>query len=151
MKLENEELVYLLSVVDGSGSDTEIEAIKKLGLHANNVPNLFYKKYRLASKAKERGACVHYSTRYARDDQIAFELGLIALSDRSRHVRHLACLLLAWSLRADALPELRKLERFHSDDETLEDIRAAIDAIENQNSDYFVDRDHSGMVSLNIL
>lgn len=151
MSLENDELELLLSLIDGSGADSEYAAIEKLGLSTDQLPSLLFQKYRSAKKAKERSSCIHHSTKFARADRVAFELGLEALSDKSKHARHLACLLLAWSLRKDALPELKKYEIIYAnDDETLGDIRAAIDSIEQQNSDYFVDRDHSGMVTLNI-
>ena len=94
---------------------------------------------------------MHHSTRYARESNAAFELGLKALFDKSKHVQHLACLLLSWSLRRkDALVHLRKAEA-SCDDEVLEDTRAAIDAVESQNSNYFADRDHSGQVTLNVV
>lgn len=151
MSVENDKLVLLLGLVDGSGADSEYEAIKQLESSTDELPSLLYQKYQTAKKAKERCACIHYSTKFAKKERISFELGLDALSDKSKHVRHLACLLLAWSLREDALPELRKCEIIYADDdETLGDIRAAIDSIEHQNSDYFVDRDHSGMVTLKI-
>ena len=151
MALENDELARLLRLVDGSGSDSEYEAIKKLESSTDALPLLLYKKYQTAKSAKERGACVHHSTKFSKKDRIALELGIDGLSDRSKHVRHLACLLLAWSVQKDALPVLRRYESIYAnDDETLGDIRAAIDSIEHENSNYFVDRDHSGMVTLRI-
>jgi hypothetical protein len=50
-------------------------------------------------------------------------------------------MLLAYSLRRDLLSELR---------EQLNDLEAAIDAIETGNANYFVDRDHSGKMTLTI-
>lgn len=151
MDTENIELKELLDLVDGSGSDKEYEALEKLKEFREELPALLLQKYQRANKAKERSACVHNATRYAKDSQAAFELGIQALRDRSKHTRHLACLLLAWSLREDALESLYDAEELYTDDDTLEDIRAAIDAIDNQNSNYFVDRDHSGMITLNVL
>lgn len=151
MVVENRKLEELLILVDGSGSDKEYEALEKLKEYPKELPSLLLNKYRHAKKAKERNACVHHATRYAKDSQEAFELGIAALTDKSKHTRHLACLLLAWSQREDAVEKLKAAEKVCTHEETLEDIRAAIDAIEHQNSDYFVDRDHSGMVSLNIL
>ncbi len=151
MASENNELEKLLDSVDGSGSDHEYEAIEKLRMHPDKLPSLLLEKYKMARKAKIRSACVHYATRYAKDNQVAFDLGIIALGDKSKHTRHLACLLLSWSLRTDALSKLEEAELSCNNEETLEDIRAAIDAIQNQNSDYFVDREHSGMVTLNVL
>lgn len=151
MATEDAELTELLKIVDGSGSDEEYAALEKLKEFPEKLPILLLQKYQRAKKAKERSACVHHATRYAKNSQAAFELGIIALGDKSRHIRHLACLLLAWSLRKDALEKLQGAEAACGNEETLEDIRAAIDAIENQNSNYFVDRAHSGMMTLNVL
>ena len=78
------------------------------------------------------------------------QLGVEALADRSRVVRYRACMLLAYSLERSVLPSLKESENSTSQEETLLDIRAAIDAIENQNSDYFVDRNHSGKKFLRV-
>ncbi len=90
-----------------------------------------------------RVALVFHAIRYARSSDIAFQLGLAALQDRAALVRYRACGLLAYSLREDAVPHLRRL-LCHRDPKTVDDARAAIDAIEYQNHHYFVDRNHSG-------
>lgn len=149
--MNKNEIYLLLNQLDGSGSDNEYEATQALKDLGDQFPDLLLEKYRTSRKWKERSACVHYSTIYARKSEGAFVLGLEALWDKSKHVRHLACLLLSWSLREDALDELRKIEKSCVDNEFLKDIQATIDAIENQNSNYFVDRDHSGKVTLNII
>jgi hypothetical protein len=51
----------------------------------------------------------------------------------------------AYSLRADALPILLSLLK-HADRRTVEDARAAIDAIKSKNHNFFKDRDHSGKI-----
>lgn len=56
---------------------------------------------------------------------------------------------MAYLLRTDQLSYLRQAGS-ESDEQTRADIEAAIDAIENQNHHYFVDRDHSGLTTLNI-
>jgi len=90
-----------------------------------------------------RAALLYHATRYARSSDDAFRLGLLALGDRSFLVRYRACGLLAYSLRADAMPELEALLA-HRDPRTQADARAALDAIRCCNHHYFVDRDHSG-------
>jgi hypothetical protein len=67
----------------------------------------------------------------------------IADEEAAWSVRYRACGLLAYSLRADALPELEPLLG-HRDQRTVEDARAAIDAIRSHNHHFFVDRGHSG-------
>jgi hypothetical protein len=89
-----------------------------------------------------RVSLVYHSIRYARKSEEAFQLGLEAINDRATLVRHRACSLLAYSLRREAIAYLTPLMS-HSDDKTAEDAAAAIDAIENQNHHYFIDREHT--------
>jgi hypothetical protein len=65
--------------------------------------------------------------------------------DRSYAVRHYGCALLAYSLRTEALPTLSILLK-HSDQRTVADARAAMDAIKRKNHYLFMDRDHSGKI-----
>ncbi|MEO0481585.1 MAG: hypothetical protein AAF196_19110 [Planctomycetota bacterium] len=92
-----------------------------------------------------RTALVFHSTRYARTSQATYELGLIALADRSFMVRYRACGVLAYSLRRDALPHLQPLAS-HVDPRTAEDAEAAISAIQGGNHHLFVDRHRTGQV-----
>jgi hypothetical protein len=116
------------------------ERLRPLGVAV--VPHLA-EAYRSFRKWQGRASLVFHSIRYARMSDDAFRLGLEALSDRSAHVRHRACGLLAYSLRSEAVPHLEPLLR-HPDSRTVEDARAAIEAIRHRNHHYFVDRDHSG-------
>jgi hypothetical protein len=88
--------------------------------------------------------------RYARESDDAVALGRDALHDRSKVVRYRACMLLAYSLRRDALPELREVLQSLEGKAGHEDVEAAIDAITRQNHHYFIDRVHSGKVTLTI-
>ena len=81
--------------------------------------------------------------RHARVDQAAFEIGMLAVADRSGVVRYRGLCVLAYSLRRDALPALGKLLA-HPDPKTVADARAGIDAIRSQDHHRFVDRLHSG-------
>jgi hypothetical protein len=72
-------------------------------------------------------------------------MGIVAVQDRAYAVRHYGCALLAYSLRAEALPTLSSLLK-HADRRTVEDANAAIDAIKSKNHYFFKDRDHSGKV-----
>jgi hypothetical protein len=125
----------LLNELDGSGSDAEWVAAQQLRDMLNgDLPKYLIEKY--------------HSVRYARESDSAVELGKQALTDKSGVVRYRACMLLAYSLRQDVLSFLKQVET--NDPKTREDIRAAIDAITSQNHHFFVDRDHSGQVTLNI-
>jgi hypothetical protein len=72
-------------------------------------------------------------------------MGTVAVRDRAYAVRHYGCALLAYSLRTDALPVLISLLK-HADRRTVEDAKAAIDAIKSKNYNLFKDRDHSGKI-----
>lgn len=134
----------LLGRLDGSGSDDEWAAVAELreGI-GEALPTHLFERYKLARRAPQRASCVYHSTRYARDSKEAVQLGIMAIRDRSKIVRYRACALLAYSLSADALPLLR-VALAEAEGETRDDLLAAIDAIEHQNSNYFLDRDHSG-------
>ena len=94
-------------------------------------------------KWQGRASLVFHSVRYARVSEDAFRLGLDALSDKATVVRYRACGLLAYSLRSEALSPLEALLQ-HPDARTVEDAKAAIDAISHANHHYFIDRSHSG-------
>jgi hypothetical protein len=140
----------LLAYIDGSGSEQEHAAMQKLKKLDNELPNLLLRKYRTAKEWKVRTSCVYYSIPYAREVEDAVALGVEALVDRSKVVRFRACMLLAYSLKKQALPALEKARKNTKDDETLKNLDAAIDAILNQNSNYFVDRKHSGKMFFSI-
>ena len=96
-------------------------------------------------KAEGRASILRYVGRFSRESDVAFRMGIAAVQDRSYAVRHYGCAILAYSLRADALPTLSPLLK-HTDYRTAQDARAAVDAIKNKNHHFFQDRDHSGKV-----
>lgn len=96
-------------------------------------------------KWEGRASIMRYVGKFSRENDTAFRMGVAAAQDRAYDVRHYGCALLAYSLRADALPTLAALLK-HADRRTVEDARAAIDAIKSQNHNYFKDRDHSGKI-----
>lgn len=93
-------------------------------------------------KSQGRVALVFHAVRFARESQAAFELGLLALNNRATLIRYRGCGLCAYSLREDAIPFLKRLLK-HADVKTVDDARAAIDAIRRKNHHYFIDRSHS--------
>lgn len=140
----------LLQRLDGTGSRAERAAMAELRTLEGNVPATLRRRYHVARSWKARAACVYYSLRYARMNDDAVELGREALQDKATGVRYRACMLLSFSLRKDALPGLREaLERLKGKPGS-EDVAAAIDAIEHQNHNYFVDRDHSERMTMAI-
>ena len=96
-------------------------------------------------KSEGRASVMRYVGRFSRESEVAFRMGTVAVQDRAYAVRHYGCALLAYSLRADALPILTSLLK-HADRRTVEDAGAAIDAIKSKNHNFFKDRDHSGKI-----
>lgn len=142
----------LLAKLNGKFSDREYAALAELRkLAGSDLPNLLLEKYSKERLKGPREFCVTVAMRYARENSAAVTLGIRALSDRSGDVVYAACMLLAYSLRLDAVPALRKLAENAKDKAIAEDALAAIDAIENQNHHYFVDREHSGKIKLNVV
>ena len=133
--------------LDGSGSDYEYDAVSRLKDSVADFPALLLDKYKRSRKWGERLSCVYHAMPYARENESAYELGVTALQDKSKVVRYRACMLLALSLRSEAVAYLSRL--LDSDD-TGEHAEAAIDAIECGNQHYFIDREHSGMMFLNV-
>lgn len=144
------EISILLSKLDGSGSDAEYKAINELKNLGDQLPSLLLEKYKQSKKWGERASCLYHSIRYAKTVDDALKLGIVALNDKSKAVRYRACMLLAYSLKKEAFPALEQAKASMNSEETLKDINAAIDAIEHQNSNYFVDRSHSGKITLNV-
>jgi HEAT repeat protein len=134
------ELINQLEAASSLDRETAWVELKTLG---ETVVLYLADAYPKMKKREGRICCVFHSLRYARTSEAAFQLGISALNDRATLVRYRACQLLAYSLRNDAIPHLTKLLN-HNDLPTVADARAAIDAINNQNHHYFVDRDHSG-------
>ncbi|WP_127560482.1 hypothetical protein [Saccharospirillum alexandrii] len=147
---EKKAVSSLLDELDGSGSENEMNATNELRKLGNQLPKMLLEKYREARKWQVRSSCVYHSIRYTRSSAEAVQLGLEALYDKSHVVRYRACMLLACSLEINALASLKKAEKSTLHEETLLDINAAIDAIENENSNYFVDREHSGKMILRV-
>ena len=143
-------ILSLLSQLDGSGSDQEYKAIAELRKLGDDLPKTLFEKYKTSKKWGERASCVYHCISYAREVDAASQLGIAALDDKSKAVRYRACMLLAYSLKREALPALTQKKASTDSEETLKDINAAIDAIEHQNSDFFVDRSHSGKIKLNL-
>jgi hypothetical protein len=96
-------------------------------------------------KSEGRASVMRYVGRFSRESEVAFRMGKVAVEDRAYAVRYYGCALLAYSLRADALPILSSLLK-HASRRTVEDAKAAIDAIKSKNHNFFKDREHSGKI-----
>lgn len=143
-------ITKLLGLLDGTGSDKERAAIQELKLQLGTaLPEALKNHYGLSRGWQVRAACVFYCLAYARSSDAAIELGKLGVLDRSKVVRYRACMLLACSLDRELLPFLKEMHAL-AENETKTDLAAAIDAIENQNQNLFLDREHTGMVTLNV-
>ena len=111
----------------------------------DDLLTLFAEAFPRIRKSEGRASIMRYVGRFSRESEVAFRMGTVAVRDRAYAVRHYGCALLAYSLRADALPILLSLLK-HADRRTVEDARAAIDAIKSKNHNFFKDRDHSGKI-----
>ena len=141
----------LLDCLDGRGSDVEWRAIQSLRqLAGDRLPELLLARYRSSRLAGPRSSCVFHATKFARSSDDAVQLGLEALQDRSKVVRYRAFGLLAYSQRRSLVDHLRAHVGAVSE-ASRADLLAAIDALEQGNHHLFVDREHSGKVTWNIV
>ena len=129
--------------LDATSNDDCNQAWEQLPALGPALVPYFLEAYRSFRKARGRLELVFHSIQHARTSEEAYQLGIIALSDKATLVRYRACMLLAFSQRREAVPHLELLLG-HDDKRTAEDAAAAIDAISNQNHNYFIDRDHTG-------
>jgi hypothetical protein len=141
--MDDPEIRLWVAAIDSKDSVARDAAWERLrGLEERLLPFLqeFFPR---ARRFEARRDIAFQCIRYARDSEIAFEIGLAAIRDKSAVVRYRGCCILAYSLRVEAVPPLRVLEK-HADARTVADARAAIDAIVHRNHHYFIDRGHSG-------
>jgi hypothetical protein len=125
---------------DDPSAEAAWESLRVLGAA---VPPYLLEAYPKAKRWQGRTALVFHAIRFARVSEAAYALGQQALGDKSYMVRYRACMVLAYSLRTDAVPALAVLLQ-HADARTREDAARALDAIRHQNHHYFVDTPHSG-------
>jgi hypothetical protein len=94
---------------------------------------------------KARKTLLFYLLPHARDYPALVDLALALVNDRARMVREEALGIIAYSLEVRALAPLRQ-HLDHPDPETRAAVIAAIEAIERQDHNLFLDRDHTGNV-----
>lgn len=149
----NPDVVWkVLDQIDGTRSETDRAAIKRLKSLAlgAELPTYLRQKYHKETKKNARMACLLLSLQYARDSEEAYKLGIDALDDRYKDVVGLAGCLLAISLRKEALPVLSRFAEEAKVEECKDYALRAIDAIEHQNSHYYLDVEHTGKAFLRV-
>ncbi|MGF1593368.1 MAG: hypothetical protein ACFCUW_08825 [Kiloniellaceae bacterium] len=150
--VSSEEMQALLDRIDGTGSEDDRAARKALVALDLGVelPKHLLPKYRRERKLDARIECLRLSIRYSQESEEAFQMAIEALGDRSATVVHLACVLLSFSLRKDALPALRILEATGKTENRRDYARRAIDAVEHENPHYYLDTKHTGKAFLTV-
>ena len=143
--MDDQEIISLVKQLDTHKRFEQESAWGRLRPLGERVVPYLREAYPTTKRWQGRVALVFHSIKFARVSEAAFRLGLIACEDKATLVRYRACGLLAYSLRADALPHLEALSE-HRDRRTVEDAAAAIDAIRSRNHHYFIDREHTGQI-----
>lgn len=107
----------------------------------NIIP--FCKKWYMSSKQAEiRTDMIQFIIRYGRVSDEAKELAIIALKDKSKHVRRMACAVMAYSLDENMIPYLNKIKD-HKNTHTQEKAKCAILAIKTKDINNFVKPNHN--------
>jgi len=149
-ELDQTEVETLLDRLDGTGSNTEWEAALQLRSLGSDLPRLLLQRFRSARSWKVRSSCVYHAVRYSLESRDAVILGLEAIRDRSKVVRYRGAMLLAYAQDPTTVAPIRTALAEMSGTQRTDDLLAAIDAIENKNHNYFVDRDHTGKLTLTV-
>ena len=125
--MDDEKLHEYLAFLDGRSPGSEYLAIAKLEEQGVDIPNLLTKRYKVSRRWSDRALCISHCMKYAKTNELAYRLGILALKDRSRTVQRAACKLLAVTQSKDAI---KYLEKLLSDEFLREDAEAAIDALD---------------------
>jgi len=136
------EVIQTYSHVNGGAiASAERELIGRYWL--KDLIPLLVQAFPAIRRSEGRIAILARLLRSTRDRPDIVPLAVRALADRAYLVRELACSILAYSLRHDAIPSLQAAAE-RGDPKTRADALAAIDAIAHQNHHYFADRQHTG-------
>jgi hypothetical protein len=106
------------------------EGIEKLEALGVDIPSLMMKRYKFSRRWADRTSCVYHCIKYAMTNEDAYQVGIIALRDKSKTVRHQACMLLSAAQKKDAIEHLEELL---SDETSRDDAVAAIGVLLNLN------------------
>jgi len=104
------------------------EGIEKLEALGVDIPGLMMKRYKFSRRWADRASCVYHCIKYAKTNEDASRVGIIALRDKSKTVRHQACMLLSAAQKKDAIEHLEELL---SDEASRDDAAAARDGLLN--------------------
>lgn len=133
-----EKITQLIKKLDTTKTSEQEEAWEQLKNLDIDIPRYFLEAYPDFKKAQGRVHLVFSCIRHVRKNESAFKLGIAALTDRATRVRYRAACILAYSLRDDAIPYLKK-NLDHPDEETRKDAERAIRAIRKKNHHIFME------------
>ena len=131
--MNNEGVHEYLAYLDGrspAGMQEGIEQLEALGV---DIPSLMMKRYKISRRWADRASCVSHCIKYAGTHEDAYQIGIVALQDKSRAVRHKACMLLSATQKKEAIEHLEKLL---PDKTSRNDAIAAIDVLLNLKQTY---------------
>ena len=126
--MNDEKLHEYLAFLDGRSSAGMQEGIEKLEALGIDIPSLMMKQYKISRRWADRTSCVYHCIKYAKTHEDAYQVGIIALRDKSKTVRHQACMVLSAAQRKEAIEHLEELL---SDETSRDDAVAAIDLLLN--------------------
>jgi hypothetical protein len=129
--VNNERVHEYLAYLDGRSAAGMQDGIEKLEALGVDIPDLMMKRYKFSRRWADRASCVYHCIKYAKTNGDAYQVGIIALQDKSKTVRHQACLLLSAAQKKEAIEHLEELI---SDDASRDDAVAAIDVLLNLNN-----------------
>ena len=130
--MNNEGVHEYLAYLDGRSPAGIQEGIEKLEALGVDIPSLMMKRYKFSRRWADRTSCVYHCIKYAKTNEDAYQVGIIALKDKSKTVRHQACLLLSAAQKPEAI---EYLEELLSDEASRDDALAAIDVLLNLTTD----------------
>lgn len=130
--MNNERLHKYLTYLDGRSSANEYEAIAFLEASGIDVPGLLLKRYKISRRWSDRESCLRHSMKYAKTNEDAYQIGIMALRDRSKVVRNRACKLLSFAQKKAAI---EYLEILLTDPASRDDALTAIEELNNLDHD----------------
>ena len=129
--MNNEGAHEYFAYLDGRSPEGMHERIEELEASGVDIPNLMMKRYKISRRWADRASCVYHCIKYAKTHENAYQVGIIALRDKSKTVRHQACMLLTAAQKKDAIEHLEELL---SDETSRDGAVAAIDVLLNLNN-----------------
>ena len=129
--MSNDGVHEYLAYLDGRSPAAMQEGIEKLEALGVDIPDLMMKRYKFSRRWADRASCVSHCIKYAKTNEDAYQVGIIALKDKSKTVRHQACMLLSAASKKEAIEHLEELL---SDGASRDDAAAAIDVLLNLNN-----------------